>query len=781
MTTLTSEYQYLGRSNPVRAYGAYYNYYILLYGKSTGNTATGSHMVSIKMRLACEANASFHLWRTDGSVTVEGNTLFSWSNQQIPATYWGDSPSLTEDGITYRRWVDLKEGTVEIDTGSAEKEILIESSWLRRSVDSPPSWLPSNTKALTSVTALLPSLEPATPDEPLPDEPIYTSFTGVRIYADDALAYDARLEEYDLVGLKVTTGLNVGGTAEIILPRDHPAYNYFVGHKTIVTIYRDNVLRFRGRALYTSDNYYGERTVTCEGEMCLLRDAINRPYSYASTPAKIFRALIRAYNEQVEGFKQFAVGSVTIPDEDIKMDSEKAETVLATLNKMLERCGGYIAFTSNEDGTRSIHWMNSLERFSGQEIEFGENLLDFTSTGANTTELATGIVPYGAKDDKTKKYITIESVNGGKDYLLAPDAVAVRGTIMTTVTWSDITTPAALLKKAQEYLESSKVFITSLELTALDLSYLDKKLDSFAVGDTIRVVSIPHGVNEYFQLSQMTEDFLNPASSKIVLGKDIISLTGVDAATDFKTQSAINSSTGQTTGGSVDMTGYVKQDDLADYVDLSGYATKTALDAEVSARAGVINKVSGTVHISGGAPINMLGGKIDISGSEINFGKEIRFLNESGIRIANKDGTSYYVLRVDASNNCFVGNDYTNLYLRGKDAVYLHKTGAVVTSDRREKNSVEGLPEAYVAMLDKLTPVRFRYNGRGDRYHVGFVAQDVEQAMAEAGLTAEDFGGFVDLNGDGSALGLAYDEFIGLLLHKIKRLEDRINQMEVKA
>jgi hypothetical protein len=187
------------------------------------------------------------------------------------------------------------------------------------------------------------------------------------------------------------------------------------------------------------------------------------------------------------------------------------------------------------------------------------------------------------------------------------------------------------------------------------------------------------------------------------------------------------------------------------------------------------------VHISGGAPINMLGGKIDIDGSEINFKKEARFLNGSGIRIADKDGNFYYVLRVDNANSCVVGNDYCNLYLRGKDAVYLYKTGAVVTSDARQKNSVEAIPEAYTAMLDKLNPVRFRYNGRGDRYHVGFVAQDVEQAMTEAGLTAQDFGGFVDLNGDGSELGLAYDEFIGLLLDKTRRLEKRIEELEAKA
>jgi phage minor structural protein len=605
----------------------------------------------------------------------------------------------------------------------------------------------------------------------------------IQVFADGVLTYDSRLTRLDLLGLKTTIGLNVGGTAEITMPMGHPAYNSYISHKTLVTIYRDGKLRFRGRSLYNADSFYGQRTITCEGELCFLRDSVSRPESYSSTPERILRALINAHNAQVDDFKQFTLGTVTIPDETIKLPVENAEPTLTTVNKLLEACGGYIVFTDAEDGTRAINWLQELTSRSEQVIEFGENLLDFSSTGANTKSLATGIIPYGAKINNTKKRLTIESVNDGKDYIIAEDAQAIRGTIMTSATWEDVTNASTLLAKARAYLEDAKVFITSLELTALDLSYLDKDLDSFSAGDMIRVVSLPHGIDEDFQLTQLTEDLLNPEKSKVTMGKDIQSLTGADVAGDKTTQSAIDKTTSQM-GEPVnadEVASIVEQNMAGKYVtpdQLTGYASQEALDAEVSARAGAINKVNGVVNISGGAPINMLGGKIDINGSEINFGKEVRFPNGLGVRIADKDGNFYYVLRVDDANSCVVGNDYTNLYLRGKDAVYLHKTGAVVTSDQREKNSVEELPEAYMAMLDKLTPMRFKYNGRGDRYHVGFIAQDVERAMTEAGLGRDAFGGFVDLNGDGSHLGLAYDEFIGLLLQKIRRLEKRLDEME---
>ena len=787
MITLSNAYQYIGRTNGVKAYGYNFEYYILLYAKATPDRSTGKHRVSIKMRLAGTANSTFYKWNTDGSVAVDGLSVFAWSKQHNPASAWDNSPSLTEGGVTYKHYVDLKEGSVDIDTAYAEKEVVISASWQRLAISStPPKWLPSTTKATASISVLLPRMANPEPTEPV--EPVKVSYSGIRIYADDVLAYDSRLEDYDLDGLKITKGLNVGGTAEIILPHEHPAYNYFVGHKTIVTIYRGNVLRFRGRALYAEDTSYGQRTIICEGEMCFLRDSINRPYNYQASPRSCFVTLINQHNSQTDPEKRFTVGSVTVtdPNDYIKVESESAETSLDTLDKLLERCGGYIKFTNGDDGSRVIHWLESLGQRSGQSIEFGENLLDFSSTGANTTNLATGIVPYGAKDEKTEKPITIASVNGGKDYILAEDAVAVRGIIMTTQTWDDVTEPANLLKKAQAYLEANKVFITSLELTALDLSYFDKDLDTFCVGDMVRVTSAPHGVNEDFQLSQMTEDLLNPANSQIVLGKDIQSLTGVEAV---RVQSGKSPNlTGyvhqEDLGGYAkqeDLVGYVKQDDLGDYLtpdDLTGYATTAALNAEVNARAGVINKVSGVVNISGGAPVKILGGKVEIDGTEIHLGKEARFLNNSGIRIADKDGNSYYVLRVDTANSCVVGNDYCNLYLRGKDGVYLYKTSAAVTSDRREKNGVEELPEAYEHMLDKLTPVRFKYNGKGDTYHVGFVAQDVDAALIAAGLERADFGGFVDMSGDGTNFGLAYDEFIGLLLQKIRRLEKRIEALE---
>lgn len=108
-------------------------------------------------------------------------------------------------------------------------------------------------------------------------------------------------------------------------------------------------------------------------------------------------------------------------------------------------------------------------------------------------------------------------------------------------------------------------------------------------------------------------------------------------------------------------------------------------------------------------------------------------------------------------------------------------TSVVVTSDRNQKHDIEPLPDKYIDMLMQLIPSRYKINsGTSGRYHVGFIAQEVEEAMNSAGIDAQEFGGFVkDKAEDGSDIYmLRYEEFIGILTAKIKQLEARLNALE---
>ena len=355
----------------------------------------------------------------------------------------------------------------------------------------------------------------------------------IKVYADEKLVYAAQLPGYELDGLQVAVSATSSGTATITMPPGHPAMEYFTSYSTVVTIYRRDVLLFRGRALYSTDDFYNRRTITCEGERGFLHDSIVRPYLYQDSPATIFENLITLHNSQVDASKAFTVGTVTAKDANdyVRLEGMTAEQTAVVLDKLVERVGGYIVFTTNESGQRVINWYDDPGYRSDQVIEFGSNLLDFTRTG-ESLDLATVIVPYGAEDMTTGERVTIETVNDGLDFIQDDEAVALRGRITRAVYWDDVTEPANLLTKAQQYLNTSKNMVTSLMLSAVDLSALDVNIDSLRVLDRVRVRSTPHSVDADFLLTERNYDLLHPELDTVTLGKETRTLTGADAAGD---------------------------------------------------------------------------------------------------------------------------------------------------------------------------------------------------------------------------------------------------------
>lgn len=370
----------------------------------------------------------------------------------------------------------------------------------------------------------------------------------IQVYADSILIYDSRLDEPEIEGataapflaLTATLALNKSGMATFTVSRDHPILlnpNALVPRRSVVEIYRNNVRFFRGRVLYSTDDFLLRRTFTCEGERGFLHDGLIRPGSLilSNPPEQIFRDVIAAYNDQVDDFKKFIIDEVDVtdPNVSIELELDDAESCSDMLDRLVERCGGYITFGTSTapetEGARTINWTASVGVRSRQVIEYGENLLDFSRTGAND-DIVTVVVPYGKKSSSGVR-LTIGGIStGGRDYISAPDLISQYGVITRAVYWDDITDPYKLLAKAEQYLEDMRNRVTSLELTAFDLSLVDKSIDRFHLGDEIRVKSRVHNVDAYYLLEEQKIDFLNPQNDKVVLGKATSTLTGSGAA-----------------------------------------------------------------------------------------------------------------------------------------------------------------------------------------------------------------------------------------------------------
>ena len=153
--TLNSSYQYIGRSNAVSCPNGW-DYYILLYAKTSINSSTGAQTVTVLQRLACTSDSTFYNWNTTGKVTIAGNTAFSWSKEHVPSSAWS-STKLTAGSVTYKRWIDLKSGNVTLSSSYSGNSVSIVSSWQMNDTYS-AGWFPYNTEAKASISVTLPAM-----------------------------------------------------------------------------------------------------------------------------------------------------------------------------------------------------------------------------------------------------------------------------------------------------------------------------------------------------------------------------------------------------------------------------------------------------------------------------------------------------------------------------------------------------------------------------------------------------------------------------------------------
>lgn len=103
-------------------------------------------------------------------------------------------------------------------------------------------------------------------------------------------------------------------------------------------------------------------------------------------------------------------------------------------------------------------------------------------------------------------------------------------------------------------------------------------------------------------------------------------------------------------------------------------------------------------------------------------------------------------------------------------------------SDRDIKNTIEALNPEYDKLFDNLNPVRYKYNqGNSGRFHTGFIAQEVEEATINAGLTTQDFAAFIRNNEEEKpTCYIRYEEIIALCVDQIQKLKVRVAELENK-
>lgn len=365
-----------------------------------------------------------------------------------------------------------------------------------------------------------------------------------RAYLNDTeLFFDSSVQDESFLLTYAVLDMQAGasGSFTFRIPETNEYHDHFQKLTSYVDVFRDDERIFSGRVYSIKDTFDLQKEVVCEGLLSILADSIFRPVEYDGTLHSLVSTILASHNDQVEDDKMIIPGTITVPDSTVYRAYQNYETSISRLSDLVESFGGYMSITKDyaaeissvvDIGTVDeavvdvgengkilyLNWFAEMTEVCEQEVRLRSNLVDLKKS-SNSNDVFTVLIPLGAKDDDDKR-LTIESVNSGKDYILAPNQfLAEYGYIVATQEWDDIHEPAILKARAENWLAAQMLPVSTIEISAIDLADTGLSIEGFRVGQRIPVISAPHGMNAEFDCQKQKLDLLHPANNKLELGK----------------------------------------------------------------------------------------------------------------------------------------------------------------------------------------------------------------------------------------------------------------------
>lgn len=351
------------------------------------------------------------------------------------------------------------------------------------------------------------------------------------IYADNELFYTPTMPDtYPVFDISLTMEISKAGSMTFKVRPEHPMYKKLKKRKSIVTVYQDSSIIWRGSIRNTTCDFEKNELVSCEGQLAALCDSIIRPYQFTGTVANYLRKLINEHNAEADATKQFALGTVTVEDvtEHIyRATTDYPQTWEEIESKLLKSLGGYILPVYNASGTTTLHYLQDPVDICSQTIEFGKNLIDIEDY-IDSDSVITVLIPTGKKETETDEdgnttssdeVLDIKEVNNGKDYLESSAGINLFGRIVGREHFDWITNASSLKQKGQAYLNKCIATETSLKIKAFDLHLIDASIERIRLGWYHKIISTPHGLNTRMNCSKISLRIDDIENSSCVFGK----------------------------------------------------------------------------------------------------------------------------------------------------------------------------------------------------------------------------------------------------------------------
>lgn len=351
-----------------------------------------------------------------------------------------------------------------------------------------------------------------------------------RIFAAGALLYDsgASRPELSVLEPKCKRERGKAGTVSFGMIPTHPLYSSLHRLTTEMVVMEDEKEIFRGRVYEIETDIWRQRNTTCEGDLSYLVDSLQPPdrhdkknedevtttvvnpwddteskttsktYTYVEqegtkeTVINHLRRQINTHNNQVDAWKRFTIGNVSIDQANTEVTfdaSNYRETMNAIESDIINYYGGYLKTRRVGDVTYLDYVKENSGATATQTINFGKNMIDMTES-LPSDDIFTILVPIG--DDN----LTIAEVNNKSVELQNAEGIAKYGKIYKTESFSGVDDAAKLKSLAETHMRNNyKNDPVKFSITALDLKNLGVDVEPFDIGYKIHVISPLHGID----------------------------------------------------------------------------------------------------------------------------------------------------------------------------------------------------------------------------------------------------------------------------------------------
>lgn len=218
-----------------------------------------------------------------------------------------------------------------------------------------------------------------------------------KVYVDSKLIYD---QTSDDMGLKITNPTlveeaNSPGSFTFVMPPNNKGYYNVEAMRSIIKIYRNEDLIFKGRPLSVETDFNNCKKIVCEGSLGFLHDIMyvdTSTKAFHGTPAQFLINTIRFYNANTDSSHHIELGSVDIAEDanDFRINYKSVYNIISDFSNEYD-CNVIITY---RDEVPVLYLRKGYDYGGARTIEFGKNLLDLSRT-IDVTDIASVIIPRG--------------------------------------------------------------------------------------------------------------------------------------------------------------------------------------------------------------------------------------------------------------------------------------------------------------------------------------------------------------------------------------------------